>query len=173
MKKIIVFALILVVAVVFLSVISFSDFEKDDSLEVSYEFEPYTFYYQLGDTLIANTDLTYVPVGTRGFFLDNKNNLYFGYYTTGHESQAVNLDPEALTYGDFTYCYYLTRDMKTMDNYSDSFSATFDGNALIIYLSFKDGKYDDIVGLNELLTKNQPLQVQYYDPPESEGPSAE
>ena len=185
MKKIVKIIVFIIVAALLLTLISsipaFDDIKSDikESLNISKdpvdsfdgEFKEKVFYNTAGDTVVEFENISGIQDGTRGFFVKG-NNVFYCIKSSGHDSKAVSVDSEDLTYGGYEYCWYVTTDMITFTNYSDNFSATFSGDALIVYLAVSGLDMDDAIDLSDKLLANQPINIGYNDPPEIEGPGA-
>jgi len=185
MKKIVKIIVFIIVAALLLTLISsipaFDDIKLDikDKLNISnssddsfYErYENGVFYLSSGDKMNSYTNISDIPDDLRGFFIKD-DIVLFAIKVSGSDDRALTIEEEDLTYGGYEYCYFVTYDMVTFVNYSDSFSATINGDALIVYYATDNIEENQIAKLNDNLLANQPINIGYNDPPEIEGPGA-
>ena len=146
-----------------------SSIDEDDSYYKN--FKDGVFYVSSGDKMITYDSVSDIPTDIRGFFVKD-DIVCYAIKVLGSDDLSVTLDEKDFSYGGYDYCYYVTYDMVTFVNYSDCFSATINGEALIVYCAMDKISENDVRKINDKLLANQPINIQYCDPPMIEGPSA-
>ena len=172
MKKIFIFIAIAMVAAILMSGMSFGFdffdnlFDKSDD-DTSYEEN--VFYYFDGDELKESSDLSKVPDGSRGFYI-NDDITYFCYKTPGDDAMMAHLDLTENSSIEYDICSKYTVDMKTVSAFDDG-STCLDRATLYIYSCVTD--CEDPEDVHKDLVDALTLSIIYYDPQLPEGPSAE
>lgn len=171
MKKIFIFIAIAMVAAILMSGMSFGfDFFDNlfDKSDDNSSYEENVFYYFDGDELKESSDLSKVPDGSRGFYI-NDDITYFCYKTDGNDSVYAYPETTEISSIEYDICSKYTVDMKSVSTLDDM--TCFASSTLYIYSFVKD--CEDPEDVHNDLVDSLNITISYHDPQLPEGPSAE